>query len=161
MWFAPNGPLLFVNDGGGKFRLKPDAFQFANPPQGTFTGAAVADYDRDGWLDIYFCLYSYYQGTDQYKYPCSLSRRGKWPAQLPDAQPARWNLPRRDCDIRPQPEQHPLQFLLWMERLQPRWLARSLRGQRFRAKESYIATMATEPSPMSPRKREWKTSARA
>src|SRR5271165_6119953 len=64
-----NGPLLFLNQGGGKFRLKPDAFQFANPPQGTFTGAAAADYDRDGWLDIYFCLYAYYQGTDQYRYP--------------------------------------------------------------------------------------------
>ena len=64
-----SGPLLFLNEGGGKFRQKPDAFQFANPPQGTFTGAAVADYDRDGWLDIYFCLYVYYQGTDQYKYP--------------------------------------------------------------------------------------------
>jgi tetratricopeptide (TPR) repeat protein len=63
------GPLLFMNQGGGKFRLKPDAFQFANSPQGTFTGAAVADYDRDGWLDIYFCLYAYYQGTDQYRYP--------------------------------------------------------------------------------------------
>src|SRR5271165_1136707 len=64
-----NGPLLFLNEGGGKFREKPDAFQFANPPQGTFTGAAVADYDRDGWLDIYFCLYAYYQGTGQYRYP--------------------------------------------------------------------------------------------
>jgi len=64
-----NGPLLFVNGGNGKFRQKPGAFQFANPPQGTFTGAAVADYDRDGWLDIYFCVYIYYQGTDQYKYP--------------------------------------------------------------------------------------------
>ena len=63
------GPLLFLNRGEGKFRLKPNAFQFANPPQGTFTGAAAADYDRDGWLDIYFCLYSYYQGADQYKYP--------------------------------------------------------------------------------------------
>ena len=60
---------MFLNQGGGKFRLKPDAFQFANPPQGTFTGAAAADYDRDGWLDIYFCLYAYYQGADQYKYP--------------------------------------------------------------------------------------------
>jgi tetratricopeptide (TPR) repeat protein len=64
-----SGPLLFLNDGQGKFQLKPDAFQFANEPQGTFTGAAVADYDRDGWLDIYFCLYIYYQGTDQYRYP--------------------------------------------------------------------------------------------
>src|SRR6516162_155576 len=52
-----NGPLLFRNTGAGKFRLKPDAFRFANPPQGTFTVAALADYDRDGWLDIYFCLY--------------------------------------------------------------------------------------------------------
>ncbi|HTW56889.1 MAG TPA: FG-GAP-like repeat-containing protein [Terriglobales bacterium] len=64
-----SGPQLFLNDGSGKFSERPDAFRFANPPQGTFTGAAVADYDRDGWLDIYFCLYSYYQGTGQYKYP--------------------------------------------------------------------------------------------
>ena len=64
-----NGPLLFRNAGGGKFRAKPDAFHFENPPRGTFTGAAIADYDRDGWLDIYFCLYAFYQGTDQYRYP--------------------------------------------------------------------------------------------
>jgi tetratricopeptide (TPR) repeat protein len=63
------GPLLFLNQGGGRFKQKADAFKFATPPQGTFTGAAAADYDRDGWLDIYFCLYVYYQGTDQYKYP--------------------------------------------------------------------------------------------
>jgi tetratricopeptide (TPR) repeat protein len=64
-----NGPLLFRNLGGGKFHLKPDAFHFENQPRGTFTEAAVADYDRDGWLDIYFCLYAFYQGTDQYRYP--------------------------------------------------------------------------------------------
>ena len=64
-----SGPLLFMNQGGGKFRKHPDAFRFASPPEGTFTGAALADYDRDGWLDIYFCLYAYYQGTGQYKYP--------------------------------------------------------------------------------------------
>jgi tetratricopeptide (TPR) repeat protein len=64
-----SGPLLFLNQGNGQFRRRPNAFQFANPPRGTFTGAAIADYDRDGWLDIYFCLYLYYQGTDQYQYP--------------------------------------------------------------------------------------------
>ena len=64
-----SGPLLFRNLGNGKFSPKPDAFQFAAPPQGTFTHAAVADYDHDGRLDIYFCLYSYYLGLDQYRYP--------------------------------------------------------------------------------------------
>ena len=63
------GPLLFLNQGDGTFTLKGDAFQFARPPQGTFTHAAIADYDRDGRLDIYFCLYSYYLGLDQYHYP--------------------------------------------------------------------------------------------
>jgi Flp pilus assembly protein TadD/peroxiredoxin len=64
-----NGPLLFLNQGDGTFKLKRDAFQFAHTPQGTFTHAAIADYDRDGRLDIYFCLYSYYLGLDQYHYP--------------------------------------------------------------------------------------------
>lgn len=64
-----SGPLLFLNQGDGRFLLKPDAFKFARPPQGTFTHAALADYDRDGRLDIYFCLYTYYLGLDQYHYP--------------------------------------------------------------------------------------------
>jgi tetratricopeptide (TPR) repeat protein len=63
------GPLLFVNQGGGKFQPRPDAFQFERPPEGNFTSAAVADYDRDGFLDVYFCVYSYYQGLNQYQYP--------------------------------------------------------------------------------------------
>ncbi len=63
------GPLLFRNQGNGTFQLRQDAFKFKQPPQGTFTHAAVADYDRDGRLDIYFCLYSYYLGLDQYHYP--------------------------------------------------------------------------------------------
>ena len=63
------GPLLFLNQGNGNFALKRDAFKFAQPPQGTFTHAAVADYDRDGRLDIYLCTYMYYLGLDQYHYP--------------------------------------------------------------------------------------------
>ena len=63
------GPLLFRNEGDGKFSHQKDAFRFAHPPQGAFTHAAVTDYDLDGRLDIYFCLYNYYQGLDQYRYP--------------------------------------------------------------------------------------------
>jgi tetratricopeptide (TPR) repeat protein len=64
-----NGPLLYLNRGKGKFELKPDAFRFAKPPAGTFTAVAAADYNRDGLLDIYFCLYAYYQGLSQYTHP--------------------------------------------------------------------------------------------
>ncbi len=64
-----SGPLLFQNQGNGTFSLKRDAFQFARAPQGTFTHAAIADYDGDGRLDIYFCTYMYYLGLDQYHYP--------------------------------------------------------------------------------------------
>ena len=63
------GPLLFVNEGNGKFSPKKDAFRFAQALQGSFTHAAIADYNRDGRLDVYFCLYNYYQGLDQYRYP--------------------------------------------------------------------------------------------
>jgi tetratricopeptide (TPR) repeat protein/peroxiredoxin len=63
------GPLLFLNQGKGRFELHKEAFKFAKPPQGTFTAAAVADYDRDGLLDVYFCVYNYYLGLDQYHYP--------------------------------------------------------------------------------------------
>jgi tetratricopeptide (TPR) repeat protein len=64
-----SGPLLFQNRGDGTFVRKQDAFHFAQTPQGAFTHAAVADYDGDGRLDIYFCTYSYYLGLDQYHYP--------------------------------------------------------------------------------------------
>jgi len=63
------GPLLFANMGDGRFEPRPDAFEFARAPQGTFTSAAVADYNRDGFLDVYFCVYSYYRGLNQYQFP--------------------------------------------------------------------------------------------
>jgi Flp pilus assembly protein TadD/peroxiredoxin len=64
-----SGPLLFQNQGDGTFALKRDAFQFAHPPEGTFTHAALADTNNDGRLDIYLCTYQYYLGLDQYHYP--------------------------------------------------------------------------------------------
>ncbi len=64
-----NGPLLFLNQGDGTFVLRQDAFQFASPAQGTFTGMAAADYDRDGRVDLYLCTYTFFQSEDQYRYP--------------------------------------------------------------------------------------------
>jgi tetratricopeptide (TPR) repeat protein len=63
-----SGPLLFIN-GGATLKHKPSAFRFENPAQGTFTGMAAADYDRDGRLDLYLCTYVYFQSEDQYRYP--------------------------------------------------------------------------------------------
>ncbi len=62
-------PVLFLNEGDGRFRLRADAFRFARNPQGSFTGMAAADYDRDGMLDLYLCCYVYFQSEAQYRYP--------------------------------------------------------------------------------------------
>jgi len=56
-----SAPLLFLNDGHGKFTLARNGF----PPsaeQASLTAAALADYDRDGFLDLYVCSYGYFQG---------------------------------------------------------------------------------------------------
>ena len=62
-------PMLFLNDGRGRFTLLPNAFRFASAPQGSFTSVSAADYDRDGRLDLYLCSYIYYQSEAQYRYP--------------------------------------------------------------------------------------------
>ena len=61
------GLLLFVNDGKGRFTLAADAFRLAAPFQGVLTSIAMADYDRDGFLDLYVCVYSYLFGAGEDK----------------------------------------------------------------------------------------------
>ncbi len=61
------GPSLFVNDGKGRFTRLPDAFKFKEPLQGSLTSAALIDYDRDGFLDIYLCAYGYFIGVSEDK----------------------------------------------------------------------------------------------
>ena len=61
------GPLLFLNDGNGRFTRDPDAFHFKQPLQGSLTSAAMADYDRDGFLDLYLCAYGYFIGVSEDK----------------------------------------------------------------------------------------------
>ena len=61
------GPLLFLNNGKGRFTRDPDAFHFKQPLQGSLTSGALADYDRDGFLDLYLCAYGYYIGMSEDK----------------------------------------------------------------------------------------------
>jgi Flp pilus assembly protein TadD len=63
------GPLLFRGNGDGTFSLDRQGFQFAREPQGSFTGMAAADYDGDGFVDVYLCSYIYFQSAEQYRYP--------------------------------------------------------------------------------------------
>jgi Flp pilus assembly protein TadD/peroxiredoxin len=60
-------PLLFINDGKGHFTSVPDAFRFARPLQGVLTSITMADYDRDGFVDLYLCVYSYFFGAGEDK----------------------------------------------------------------------------------------------
>jgi len=60
-------PLLFLNDGKGHFTQVPDAFTFAQPLKGVLTSITMADYDRDGFLDLYLCVYSYFFGAGEDK----------------------------------------------------------------------------------------------
>jgi len=67
--------MLFLNEGGDKFRQKTDAFQV--PPalrRETSPEPRLQTMTRRlaGYL---LCLYVYYQGTDQYKLSLSLLRR--------------------------------------------------------------------------------------
>ncbi len=62
-----SGPILFRNDGTGHFTRDPDAFRFARPLQGAAMGMAIGDYDRDGFLDLYLCVYSYTYGAGDKK----------------------------------------------------------------------------------------------
>jgi tetratricopeptide (TPR) repeat protein len=64
-----SGPIYFKNQGNGTFTEQADVFQFKSKPQGSFTGMAAADFDRDGRLDLYLCCYIYFQSEDQYQYP--------------------------------------------------------------------------------------------
>ena len=62
-------PLLFVNDGSGKFQYKQDAFKFAGTPRAAFTSGCLADFDRDGDVDLYICSYTYFLGEGTYRFP--------------------------------------------------------------------------------------------
>jgi Tfp pilus assembly protein PilF len=57
------GLLQLANDGTGRFTRVPDAFRFQGGLQGSPMSVSMADYDRDGFLDLYLCTYSYFIGA--------------------------------------------------------------------------------------------------
>jgi tetratricopeptide (TPR) repeat protein len=61
------GLLLFINDGKGHFTESKDAFRFKGALRGSPTSVAMADYDRDGFLDLYLCTYAYFIGASEDK----------------------------------------------------------------------------------------------
>ena len=65
----PAGPILFLNQGNNRFVRRDDAFAFEHAPEGSFTGMAAADYDRDGRVDLYLCTYAFFRSQGDYRYP--------------------------------------------------------------------------------------------
>jgi Tfp pilus assembly protein PilF/peroxiredoxin len=61
------GPVLFDNDGSGRFTRVPSAFRFREGLRGSPMSMAMADYDRDGFLDLYLCVYAFYFGAGEDK----------------------------------------------------------------------------------------------
>ena len=105
------GPLLFENQGERKISAAAGRISFCHAPQGTFTSAAVADYDRDGMLDIYFCVYSYYQGLNQYQFPSPYYDAQNGPPNFLFSNRGDGTLRGRHRDCRHESKQQPIQFL--------------------------------------------------
>jgi Flp pilus assembly protein TadD len=61
------GPVVFQNDGQGRFTPLPESFRFKRDLQGTPMSITMADYDRDGFLDLYLCVYAFYFGAGEGK----------------------------------------------------------------------------------------------
>jgi len=89
-----SGPLLFLNDGHGKFSLKRDAFSIRACAAGHVQPAPPSPtYDNDGRLDIYFCSTATISGSTSIT-TCSVLRRAKRPAQFSAAQRRQRYVPR-------------------------------------------------------------------
>ena len=76
-------PLLFLNDGAGRFAFATES-GLRPPPEraAMFTGAALADYDLDGDLDLYVCSYDFWQAGSEYDAPTPYYDASNGPANL-------------------------------------------------------------------------------
>jgi len=80
---APDRPLLFVNDGKGEYAYRAEAGLTAPPDsRAMLTGAALADYDLDGDLDLYVCSYDFWESASEYTTPTPYYDATNGPANL-------------------------------------------------------------------------------
>ena len=83
LFLIASTPLLYRNDGEGRFALDADAGLEVPPAKAAmFTGSAVADYDLDGDLDIYVCAYDFWQPGADYDAPTPYYDAVNGPANL-------------------------------------------------------------------------------
>ena len=76
-------PMLFRNRGDGRFSLDRDAgLDVTSDQEAMFTGAAIADYDLDGDLDLYVCAYDFWQSGGDYDAPTPYFDAVNGPANL-------------------------------------------------------------------------------
>ena len=63
-------PMLFRNNGEGSFEFDGESgLDVPDDRAAMFTGAAMADYDADGFLDLYVCAYDFWQSGSDYDAP--------------------------------------------------------------------------------------------
>jgi hypothetical protein len=63
-------PLLFRNNGSGRFTFDSSSgLHIPEAEAGSLTSAALADYDNDGWLDLYVCSYDFWRPGKTYNAP--------------------------------------------------------------------------------------------